>query len=244
MSGFFSKDEIIGASAVSHPIITAILIFTSGLTAFYMFRCYFLTFSNEYRGEAHIHREIPWKWQTLTAPLVVLMIPAIFSGLLGFAPGAWTHGPEASWESPFGMFVHWDHMKPEAVNLMIVITTVVVSFAGWGLAAAAYWKRSTNFHTGIANAMPWAYQFSLNRWYWDSLYLKSAQFFLYGGLAIWTLVDKFIVDNIVNATAVVTKGGGGYLRYTETGRGQYYALVIFGCVAAISLFVYFTRPGS
>lgn len=244
MSGFFSKDEIIGASAVHHPIIMVILIFTSGLTAFYMFRCYFLTFSNEYRGEAHVHREIPWKWHTLTAPLVVLMIPAIFAGLLGFAPGAWMHGPESSWESPFGMFIHWDHMKPEAVNLLVVTGTVLVSFAGWALAAAAYWKRSTNFHTGIAAAMPWAYNFSLNRWYWDSLYLKSAQFFLYGGFAIWTLVDKLIVDNIVNATATITRGGGSYLRYTETGRGQYYAMVIFGCVAVISLFVYFTRPGS
>jgi NADH:ubiquinone oxidoreductase subunit 5 (subunit L)/multisubunit Na+/H+ antiporter MnhA subunit len=123
-----------------------------------------------------------------------------------------------------------------------MITTVLVSFAGWGLAAMAYWKRSTHFHTAIANAAPWAYQFSLNRWYWDTLYLKTAQALMYAFTGIWTLVDKFIVDNLVNASYKITNAAGNTLRYSENGRGQYYAMVIFACVAGISLFVYFTRP--
>jgi NAD(P)H-quinone oxidoreductase subunit 5 len=237
-SGFFSKDEIIGAAWAStmpmHELLTIILIFTSGLTAFYMFRCYFLTFSNEYRGEVHPHGETPWRFTTLTAPLVVLAVPSIISGWLGFAPAAW-QGQAV--HSPFGSFIQWGH--GEAVNLMVVAATVAVSVGGWALAAAAYWKRSTDFHTSLAKAMPWAYNFSFNRWYWDTLYLKGAQGFLYLFLGVWTVIDRFIVDKAVDLSARATSGAGGILRYTESGRGQYYALVIFACVAGISIFVYF-----
>ena len=56
------------------------MIFTAFLTAFYMFRLYFMTFENEYRGDAHPHESPPVVW----LPLVALAVPSILSGYLGF----------------------------------------------------------------------------------------------------------------------------------------------------------------
>lgn len=242
-SGFFSKDEIIGAAyaaetAAGHPpVLTFVLILTAALTAFYMFRAYFMTFSNEYRGDVHPHAEK--NLTTLTAPLVVLAVPSIFAGWLGFAPGAWLN-PGTAAESPFGTFVHWG--APESVQFGVMAVTVVCSFAGWALALMIYRQRTVDMNAKIATAAPWLYQFSLNRWYWDTLYLKGAQLFLYAGTAVWTVIDSWIVDNFVNLVSRTTALFGSTLRYSQNGRGQYYALVIFACVAGISFFVYVIRP--
>lgn len=64
-SGFFSKDEIlVGALSVGPyfyfapwlgSVVFAMLVLGATMTAFYMFRLYFLTFQGEYRGGPHPH---------------------------------------------------------------------------------------------------------------------------------------------------------------------------------------------
>lgn len=237
LAGFFSKDEIIGAASLWNGpggmLLTIILIVTSGLTAFYMFRAYFLTFSNEYRGDVHPHGET--NITTLTAPLLVLAVPSILAGWLGFP---WQG---AAVESPFAQFINWPNMHMP-MQLGVMAATVGVSFLGWGVAAMCYWKRSSKLNETLSAAMPPLYKFSLNRWYMDDVYLKGAQASLYAFTGIWNLVDRFIVDNLVNWSSKLTGAAGDTLRYSENGRGQFYALVVFGCVAGITVFVYFTRP--
>jgi NAD(P)H-quinone oxidoreductase subunit 5 len=239
-SGFFSKDEIIGASWIwqgpGHQILGPLMIFTAGLTAFYMFRMLFMTFTGEYRGDVHPHAED--KPTPLTMPLLVLAIPAVFAGWLGFSLQAWQGVPG---ESPFGSLIHWG--PPEVVQVPVAAASVVCSLAGIFLAWAMYKTKSIRWNESIAGSMPWLYQFSLNRWYWDNVYHSGAEFFISFSRGLWTLIDSFVIDNIVNVTARVARGIGGTLRYSENGRGQIYALVIFASVAIICVAVYFTRPG-
>ncbi len=50
-AGFFSKDRILwSAWSQGHPLIWLIGVITAGMTSFYMFRLWFLTFFGEYRG--------------------------------------------------------------------------------------------------------------------------------------------------------------------------------------------------
>ena len=51
LAGFWSKDEILGQAFNSFPILWFIGFLTAGMTAFYMFRLYFLTFEGDFRGE-------------------------------------------------------------------------------------------------------------------------------------------------------------------------------------------------
>jgi len=50
-AGFWSKDEIIGATFRANPTLWAIAWVTAGITAFYMFRIYFTTFEGSFRGK-------------------------------------------------------------------------------------------------------------------------------------------------------------------------------------------------
>lgn len=49
-AGFWSKDEILGATFAASPVLWGIGWLTAGITAFYMFRMYFMTFEGEFRG--------------------------------------------------------------------------------------------------------------------------------------------------------------------------------------------------
>jgi NAD(P)H-quinone oxidoreductase subunit 5 len=50
-AGFWSKDEILGLTFAANPALWLVGWFTAGITAFYMFRMYFLTFEGEFRGK-------------------------------------------------------------------------------------------------------------------------------------------------------------------------------------------------
>ncbi|MBD2256815.1 NAD(P)H-quinone oxidoreductase subunit 5 [Pseudanabaena sp. FACHB-2040] len=49
-AGFWSKDEILGATFNANPALWAVGWVTAGITAFYMFRMYFSTFEGPFRG--------------------------------------------------------------------------------------------------------------------------------------------------------------------------------------------------
>ncbi len=49
-AGFWSKDEILGLAFSANPALWLVGWLTAGLTAFYMFRMYFMTFEGEFRG--------------------------------------------------------------------------------------------------------------------------------------------------------------------------------------------------
>ena len=49
-AGFWSKDEILGLAFAANPVLWFVGWFTAGLTAFYMFRMYFMTFEGDFRG--------------------------------------------------------------------------------------------------------------------------------------------------------------------------------------------------
>ncbi|MDD5657104.1 MAG: NADH-quinone oxidoreductase subunit L, partial [Elusimicrobia bacterium] len=79
LSGWFSKEMILEAVYEHDPRMFMILAAASCLTAFYMFRLFFLTFvGNERDRERHHHaHESPWP---MTAALVALSVLAVFSG--------------------------------------------------------------------------------------------------------------------------------------------------------------------
>jgi NAD(P)H-quinone oxidoreductase subunit 5 len=56
-AGFWSKDEILGSTFTASPVLWGIGWLTAGITAFYMFRMYFMTFEGEFRGNEPEVRE-------------------------------------------------------------------------------------------------------------------------------------------------------------------------------------------
>ena len=82
-SGFFSKDAILYQTFVSPtagPILWVVGIVTASLTAFYMFRLWYLTFFGDSRTkDAHPH-EGPW---SMLVPIMILGVLALAGGWIG-----------------------------------------------------------------------------------------------------------------------------------------------------------------
>ena len=254
LSGFFSKDEIITSACKYNFWLGALMIFTAFLTAFYMFRMYFMTFEKDYRGDAHPHESAPVIW----LPLVVLAVPSILSGYLGFN---WQSldftrpdhhlrlngdaGPPLA--NNFAALIHYGAGEYEGMNGLIMLLSTIAALLGFILAWLIYQKGSVHINRDIAQSkqpiIKALYDFSYNKWKFDELYLALVnKVFLPIFSGLWQIVDKFIIDNLVNLTGMATLATGSTLRYMQNGRGQYYALIIFACVAGLTIVAYLMRP--
>jgi NAD(P)H-quinone oxidoreductase subunit 5 len=247
LSGFFSKDEIIASATAMDPLLGGLMILTAGLTAFYMFRVYFMTFEGSYRGNAHPHESPP----VMIAPLVVLAIPSIFSGYLGFnfsslSTISFSGGHGKAFANAFGSFIYFKQPVFEGINGVVMLASIGLAAAGFLIAYMMYVAGSIKWNQAIAESkspfVQGIYQFSFNKWYFDNLYMGILQKGILPAFqAVWNLIDRLIVDNIVNGAGIVARGTGESLRYAQNGRGQYYALVIFGWVAGLTVLVFFLR---
>ena len=253
LAGFWSKDEILGQAFNTYPLLWAMGFITAGMTAFYMFRLYFLTFEGDFRGnDQHLqaqlltaagkgsgeqdagdlhghHAEHPHEsgWQ-MALPLAVLAVPSVLIGLLG-----------TPWNSRFATLLDPGEAAEMAKHfsweefLPLAGASVAMSLLGIGLAVAAYGLRRVDLGRVVAGRLPAVNAFLANKWYLDDL---NDKLFVQGSrkLARSILeVDSKVVDGVVNLTGLVTLGSGEGLKYFETGRAQFYALIVFGGVIAL-----------
>jgi len=253
LAGFWSKDEILGQAFNTYPLLWGMGFITAGLTAFYMFRLYFLTFEGEFRGndtalQAQLlaaagqpagdaeaghghghHAEHPHEsgWQ-MAMPLAVLAVPSVLIGLLGIP-----------WNSRFAALLD-PHEAAEMAEhfswgefLPLAGASVAISVSGITVAVLAYALRRIDMATLFADRFPAVNAFLANKWYLDAL---NDRLFVKGSrrLARQVLeVDAKVVDGVVNLTGLLTLGSGEGLKYFETGRAQFYALIVFGGVIAL-----------
>ena len=95
-------------------------VITAGMTAFYVFRAFFIAFIGEYRGHHHPHESPP----SMTGPLIVLAVLSTVGGFFDVT----------NWLAP--MYRH-----PEAENLTLVIISVAAGVIGIAIAAYMYWLK-------------------------------------------------------------------------------------------------------
>jgi len=100
LSGFFSKDAIVGAAFARSNILGGVMLFTALLTAYYTFRLYFQVFQgplivppapagdhgghgghDDAHGQDHKHNHEP---MLMIAPLIVLAIGAVLAGYINW----------------------------------------------------------------------------------------------------------------------------------------------------------------
>jgi NADH-quinone oxidoreductase subunit L len=239
LAGFFSKDEILGESfAFGFYWVWGIGLVVAAMTAFYMWRLMGKTFYGSPSDHARsIWDRIHESPLSMTAPLVLLAIPA---ALLGMALGL-----------PFGdsVLAHWlepvfggaeeqlGHGGVEyalfGIDGALILASVFVAAVGL---AAGMWLFGA-FRTGgrpatVARATGangltrFLYRASLAKWWFDDL--NHALFIVIGGRvagACWWF-DRMIVDGAVNGIGRLAVDAGGGLRRIQTGRVQNYALGI------------------
>lgn len=219
LSGFFSKEEILLAAYNSNPTIYWIALFTSGLTAFYMFRLYFSIFWNK---EVHVHGHGEGG-AAITLPLVLL---AVGTALAGFIP--------------FGEFVSSDGKALEThFHLAFSIAPVALGLTGILLAMWLY-KKENERPDRVAASLSGLYTAAYRKFYIDEVYLfltKKVVFNLIGRPAAW--FDRNVVDGMVNYTGNTTQLVSERIKKLQSGKVQHYALYfLVGVIALAVLFIY------
>ncbi|WP_069790042.1 NAD(P)H-quinone oxidoreductase subunit 5 [Cyanobacterium sp. IPPAS B-1200] len=244
-AGFWSKDEILGLAFEANPALWLIGWLTAGLTAFYMFRMYFMTFEGDFRGKDHKmqeelltaaniiptdeghHGEKPHESPlTMTFPLMMLAIPSVLVGFLGMP---WNNRFEEFIASPNEAVTEVAHHFDLTEFLIMAGNSVGIALIGITLASLMYSSKKID-PSAIASKFPTLYQFSLNKWYfdefYDSVFVKGCRRIARGIME----VDYKVVDGAVNLTGLFTIVSGEGLKYLENGRAQFYALIVFGAV--------------
>ena len=95
----------------------------------------------------------------------------------------------------------------------------------------------------LAKRFPQINQFLAKKWYLDDI---NEKIFVRGSRKLAREVleaDAKVVDGVVNLTGLLTLGSGEGLKYFETGRAQFYALIIFGgVIGLVALFGVLSPP--
>jgi NADH-quinone oxidoreductase subunit L len=266
-AGFFSKDEIIsaawtrGTENVWYWGVFAGLELAAFLTAFYISRGCFLTFSGKPRSHAAEHaHESP---AIMTVPLVIL---ACFALLLG-----WVGTPLVA-HNLFEQIVHFtpaaagplaEHLP--SFNWAAAGVSVLMGLTGLGLAAGIYrfkvipvklikipfypiyWAAQHKFffdeiydHTAVAGTLLASKAARL-----VDVYVIDGTVNAVGWVTAYVvafgsgLVDKYVVDGAVNAVGWVTSRTGRVLTKLQTGHVQEYVTgaAFLGAVIGLALLV-------
>ena len=283
LSGFFSKDEILyqtfifrsaGVPDFWAKLLWAVGAATALLTAIYMTRLMVVTFwgkerfseghSDAHHGNDHGHhggkpKESPL---SMTLPLVVLALGAVFAGYLGVPEGLFggkppnyfekflepsvAHlgaPPSAEAESGHAAPAHAPGTSPERPasgaepaseghGTELALTGVSIVIALAGLAIGWVW---------FSRKPLWQPPRVLeNKYYVDEAYDAAVVQPIKVGSTnvLWKFIDQRIIDGAVNGAGYLASGVGGALRFLQSGLARsYVALVVFGALVLIWYFI-------
>jgi NADH-quinone oxidoreductase subunit L len=265
LAGFYSKDAIINATfSAGTPIGTyafTLLVISAGMTSFYSWRQFLMTFHGRYRGLDHQHLEhadhdshahdepaadddghhhapkldeIHESPLVMLVPLGVLALGAVFAGM------AFTHffigeGAAEFWKASLVVAKGAEGILPVWVELA-PLTVTIIGFA----VAYYYYILHPDLPRKLAARKGMLYLFLYNKWYFDELYdLIFVRPAFAIGRFLWKKGDGMIIDGLGpdGISARVLDAARGAVRL-QSGYVYHYALaMLLGVVALATWFM-------
>ena len=218
LSGYYSKDAILAQALSfaqanpSHWILFYAVAGGAALTAFYMFRLWFMTFLGQPRDH-HIAEHAHESPNVMVAPLAVLAVLAVVAGWtlpggFGLANLLEQARPAGTVEGMTGGFAFGQSLTfpaeykshEGAIHKTATMTAFATALGGVLLAAAMYlWKVLSP--AAVAATFRPLYSFLAGRWYFDELY---DALFVKPALGIASLasgVDRGLIDQLIDGIA-------------------------------------------
>ena len=224
-AGFFSKDEIIRA-ALSAPDIEfwlgILALITAGLTAFYMFRLFFIAFGWEWLSHdgRHLHEALPVQ----TVPVIILAVGAAIGGFIpvgSFLSPVFGHAVEV------GAAAFWGLAALSVLVALIGFAFAYLLYARRPELAAAWRARIAPLHTLVEH-----------KYYVDEIYDFV---FVRPGFALARflndVIETRVIDGLVNGVADFAMVEAREFRLIQTGRLRSYALWTLGGAIGVVLIV-------
>ena len=267
-AGFFSKDEILLAiSQAEIPGLYPLASVVAFMTAFYMFRLFFLTFTGAEKEGSHAH-ESPL---SMTTPLIILAVCSVLAGFTSLGPNGF--GNKINYERNPAMEGEWKRTEaiakanPEAVGTLKARELLAPEKSEYKKGLKAKKKdHSFHFHLGIAGpatligflgillAFLMYYKKSIsaekvargfgplytaayNKYYIDEIYLWLLHKVYLQMARAIAVFDRRVIDGFMNGLAWISQVGGGVLKLAQSGQVQAYALVFFFGLTLLLLYL-------
>jgi len=254
-SGFYSKDEVlwfalsnahvfggVSANALFGWGLWFVALVTAAMTAFYMFRLYFMTFHGTCRADEETKSHIHESPISMTLPLVVLAVLSVIGGFVAIPPilggpiggvlgdmHGWLYQVvgqgEALYENRFG---------GKGLAYMSMGAAILAGLGGIGLAYVLYAKPS-EIPSQTVSRLGRLYDAVNNKYYVDELYAATlGRAIRAAGHVCHRVVDELIIDTVlVNGTAYAARFLGSVLRQFQNGDVQRYAAFVLITLAII-----------
>ena len=209
-SGFFSKDEMLAAMYANSWVWGAWMSMVAGLTAFYMFRMYFLVFWWKENPHYKEHRPHDAPWQ-MSLPLIILAVISVVAGFI-----------------PFGEFITWNG-EPYHIHLEIpvAITSIIIALIGIFVAFKLYYKEN-NAPARLKNMWPSLWQAAHRRFYWDEIYQFITHKIIFGIICrsiAW--FDRHVIDATMDGMAWIAQRASASIKGMQSGAIQAYVIWYF-----------------
>ncbi|MGA8537750.1 MAG: NADH-quinone oxidoreductase subunit L [Thermoplasmata archaeon] len=232
-AGFWSKDDILGAvysQLGSHPLYWPFFLLAFAavfLTAYYIFRAWFLAFSGDHLRDsalAHAH-EGPW---TMQVPLVVLSLLAFGAGLFIFLPNFQSlllYGAGAAGIPPvYG-----------TTDLLLSSVSVALGACGIGL-SYHLWGNGRVFVLPETSPFQSVRRVLLNRYHMKVAYDWIGRRLVYGISRGADFIDRYVIDGTVRGLEQVFSVLSNQLRRAQSGAvSDYAAYVVAGLIGVFVL---------
>ena len=234
-SGFFSKDAILLSAFQKNPVLYGIALFTALLTAFYMFRLLFVTFTGKFRGtqeqEHHLH-ESP---ALMTVPLIILAVLSIVGGFVNI-PEVFTNGGEKLTEFLSPVIAKHEHEPvPHSTEylLMGLSTGLVI------LTIVFAWFRFKNYQPKEEKGFGKVLE---NKWYVDELYDKviAGPLNRFAGF-LNNIFERYIIDGVVNGVGKAVNYSSRQIRLLQSGQVGSYVLLMVISILLLLLYQFFIK---
>ena len=267
LAGFYSKDAIINSAFLAHggmgSYAFTLLILSAGMTSFYSWRQFLMTFHGRYRGLDHDHHadhahdtdgghghdehHAPKLEEIHESPLVMLVPLAVLAVGAAFAGMAFTHyflgeGAQAFWNASIFVRIGAEGELPVWVELA-PLTVTIIGFA----VAYYYYILHPDLPRRLAARKGMLYLFLYNKWYFDELYdflfVRPAMRL---GRFLWKRGDGTVIDGLGpdGIAARVLDASRGAVRL-QSGYIYHYALaMLLGVVALATWFAYAMSGGA
>lgn len=234
-SGFFSKDEILTACYNYSLIMGIFMSGVAALTAFYMFRLYYMIFWGKSYYETrlalynkggveekpHAPHEAPY---AMTVPLMIL---AAISCVAGFIP--------------FGTFISSNgHAYEIHLDTAVATSSILLAIAGISIATIIYKKDNNKVALSLKVRSKKFITAAYHRFYMDELWLFVTKKIIFHGISrpiAW--FDKKVIDGFMDLLATATQGLARQIRTFQSGNIQSYCIWFLHGVMILALILIF-----
>ncbi len=236
-AGFFSKDEILSQVFEQNTILWGLAVAGSMMTAFYMFRLFFLAFHKSYRGLPSVKEHIHESPMVMLVPLFILAALSVLGG--------WINCPD----SMGGSLALQSYLAPvfaDSASLMtahtlpiehewtlIGVTLLCVMLA----AGFAYYRFMVLAKVPPLPGEPRSFAVKVieNKFYIDELYnLLIERPLMWCSRAFHEFIEIRLIDRLVNGVGNIFILAGNTVRYVQTGHvGFYLFMMVLGIIVVL-----------